>query len=79
MSIWIDIEDWAKANLPKTPLTRKTLTGYAKSGQFQPPARKIGRAWHVLDDAQLVTWQPAPVPKMPKITDSRVAEIFLSA
>lgn len=79
MSIWIDIEEWAKTHIPKTTLTRKTLVGYAKSGQFQPPARKIGRAWHVLDDAQLVS-TPAPRPiAQPPITDPRVAKIYASA
>lgn len=78
MSIWIDIEEWKKAKLPKTPLTRATLTRYAKSGQFNPPARKIGRSWHVLDDAQL-TSTPAPQQTAPRITDQRVADIFASA
>lgn len=81
MSFWIDIADWARTNLPKTPLTRATLTRYAKSGQFQPPARKIGRAWHVLSDAQL-TSTPTPTPRqsqLPHITDPRVAKIYASA
>jgi hypothetical protein len=78
MSIWIDIEEWRKAKLPKTPLTRATLTRYAKSGQFIPPARKIGRAWHVLDDAQL-TSTPTPAPPRQQIADPRVAAIFASA
>ena len=77
MSIWIDIEEWKKTKLPKTTLTRATLTRYAKSGQFQPPARKIGRAWHVLDDAQL-TSSPTPQHPAPRITDPRVAAIFAS-
>ncbi|OQX16167.1 MAG: hypothetical protein BWK73_04705 [Thiothrix lacustris] len=78
MSIWIDIEDWRVAKLPNTKLTRATLTRYAKGGQFHPPARKIGRAWHVLDDAQL-TSQPAPASPRQQIADPRVAAIFASA
>lgn len=78
MSIWIDLEEWKKTYLPNTPLTRATLTRYAKSGQFHPPARKIGRAWHVLDDAQL-TSTPVPQQPAPRITDPRVAKIYASA
>ena len=76
MSIWITTEDWAKSHLPSTTLSRATLSRYARSGQFNPPARKIGRAWHVHDDAQLIN--PVPVLPNPAITDPRVAAIYTS-
>lgn len=79
MSTWIDIEEWASTNIPKTHLTRATLTRYAKSEQFHPPARKIGRAWHVLNDAQLTSKPAQRQTHQTHIADPRVAKIYASA
>lgn len=75
--IWIDIEQWARQHLPTTRLSRVTLISYAKSGQFQPPARKIGRRWHVGQDAQLITNQHTAIQHV-AIADPIVAKIFAS-
>ncbi|OQX07937.1 MAG: hypothetical protein BWK73_26845 [Thiothrix lacustris] len=81
MSKWIDIEEWAKHNLPSITLTRATLTRYAKGQMFTPAARKIGRVWHVKDDAELVGKSCAHIekPTRRKIDDPTVARIFASA
>lgn len=73
----VDLETWAAHNIPTTKLSRSTLSAYARIGRFYPKAVKVGRSWHVREDAELLP-EPAPISAKP-ISDPVVARIFASA
>lgn len=60
MSKKISLEKWAEAHLDPAP-SLNTLRAWARSGRFNPPAVKHGRAYYVDEDAQYC--EPEALPR----------------
>ena len=72
MSMLVSLEEWAKLNV-SFPISKATLTAWAKSGRLFPKPVKMGRRWAVKSDAQYIN----PEIKIPKeIIDPLVMRIF---
>lgn len=46
----IPVGVWAAANYDPPP-SAEQLSAWARQGEFQPPAEKVGREWYVRADA----------------------------
>lgn len=65
MSELLQLEEWAAGHF-KTPPSLWTLRRMAREGYFDPPAIKIGKAYYVRADVQVVdpTRRPSLVQRL---------------